>query len=97
VFPSADLSGVSPADYLDFKDKTGTRDLPRAQLLILHPLVELDSNLNLDYYFYKVLADENSTSVLGPAEQRKLKIIWQVFPDTSVSPFRWMRFGDHTL
>lgn len=97
AFPSADLLGISPANYLDFKDKMGLRDLPRAQALILHPLVEADASLNFDHYFWKALATEESGLTMGPGEQYKLKLVWRIYPDVSVTPFRFYRFGDHTL
>jgi len=97
VFPSADLAGVSPADYLDFNNKVALRDYTRAMPLILHPLVEADASLNLDHYFYKALASEESSLTLDAKDQYKLKLVWRIFPDQSQSPVRWYRYGDQSL
>jgi hypothetical protein len=97
VFPTAVLAGVFPADFLTFNEATSVRDLTRAQSLLLHPLVESDTGFNKDHFFYKVLATEESSLTIGPAEQYKLKIVWRVYPDITTTPFRFYRYGDHTL
>jgi len=97
VFPSALLGGTSPHQYMDFKDQTALRQLALSNPLILHPLVENASALDHDWYFYKALPLEDSSYTHGPTEQAQLKITWRVLLDTSVTPARMFRVGDHTL
>lgn len=97
MFPSADLAGVAPNDHLTFADKVALRSLSRAKVLILKPMVENAVTLDLDHYFYKALPTEESVLTKGPGEQDKLPIVWRIYPDTSVLPFRLYRFGDNTL
>lgn len=98
LFPNADLAGTSPHQYLDFKDKVASRMLAsKAKALSLHPIVEADSSLDYDWYFYKAAPTEESSYVFGPAEQAKLKIVWRVYLDLSVTPGQMFRMGDQSL
>ncbi len=96
LFPNAILNGTSHK-YLDFMDRTATRQLSLAGSLLLHPLVDASSSLDNEWYFYKALPMDDSEYDFGPAVQAKLKITWQILLDLSVSPGRMFRAGDHTL
>jgi|GEM_PF-2453252 len=97
IFPSALLGGTSPHQYIDFKDQTALRQLSLAQTLLLHPLVDASSAHDNEWYFFKALPLEDSTYVFGPTEQAVLKVTWRILLDTSVTPARMFRAGDHSL
>lgn len=97
VFPSLRYAGTAPADILEMDNKIAIRQLAaNASLLTLHPIVD-DPSVNFDYTFFKAVPDENSSIAIGPAEQRKWKIIWKIYLDVSVSPARMFRYGDTTI
>ena len=97
IFPSGLLAGTSPHQYIDFKDQTALRQLALAQVLVLHPLVDASSSLDNEWYFFKSLPLEDGTYTFGPATQASLHVTWRILLDTSVTPARMMRVGDHTL
>ena len=97
IFPNADVVTVGPQVYLQWNNKVAVRDLPQAQQLVLHPLVEDDAVTDYDWNFYKAMSNEESSVTIGPGEQYKLSITWQIFPDTSVQPYRFFRYGDLTI
>ena len=97
LFPNADIGGTTPHFFIDFKDKVATRQLPLAKQLILHPIVEADASKDYDWCFYKAVPSEESQYVFSPTEQAKLKIVWKVYLDLSVTPGQIFRMGDKTL
>ena len=97
LFPNAAIAGTTPNEYIDFKDKVANRMLALAKVLKLHPLVEADAGLNYDWVFWKAAPTEESSYVFSPTEQGKMKIVWRVYLDLSVTPGRMFRMGDATL
>lgn len=97
IFKSANYAGTDPADYLDFKNRVPLRQLSLAEELTLHPLVEDAADKNFDWTFFKAMPSEESSYTFSPSEQGKMKIVWKVYLDTSVSPARMFRYGDKTL
>ncbi len=97
LFPDATFQGSAPHTYLTFKDKTATRQLPNAAALLLHPIVEAAAAHDMEWYFYKAVPTEDSQYVFSPTDQGKMKIIWEVYMDLSVTPGQIFRMGDHTL
>jgi len=97
VFPHVVLAGTNPNKYLDFKSAVGDGDLTNAGILRLHPMSIDPANFNQDFYFWKACASADSSISMGPTEQMKLKIVWNILLDTSVSPARVYRHGDHAL
>lgn len=97
VFPNMIelTSGPNKAGY--FVSKVGEHDLSLAQQLILHPLSKQDADLSGNWLFYKAVADGKSTVTFGPQEQIKLKLIWNVYLDTSVQPARFCFHGDPSI
>lgn len=97
VFPHMDLvtSGGNKAGY--FASKIGLADSASAGILILHPLALPDSDKSGDYKIYLAVSDEKSEVVYGPGEQVKLKMVWNVLPDFSVQPARFIFHGDPTI
>jgi hypothetical protein len=98
LFPDATLGGTSPNQFLDFKDSVAARQLvPNAKILKLHPIVEADASENYDWVFWKAVPSEESTYVFSPSDQAKMKIVWKVYLDLSVTPGRIFRMGDDDL
>ena len=77
-----------------FKENMGDSDLANAALLTLHPLSKTDVDLTTDYNFYKAVASAESSITYGPNEQARLKIVWNILPDESVSPNQFFKYGD---
>jgi hypothetical protein len=97
LFPSATITLTSGHQHIDFADATANRQLPLAAPLQLHPLEESLSGADYDWYFYKAVPQEDSEYGFGPAEQAKLKIMWQIYLDLTVTPGRLFRVGNHAL
>lgn len=97
VFPHATLAGTAPADYVDFNSMVGDSDLVHAGELTLHPLSKAAADVDQDYTFYKACASAESSVTYGPEGQAKLAIVWNILPDTSVTPAQFYRFGDAAL
>lgn len=97
AFPNADEVTVGAQKYIQFNNKIAVRDLPQSKILRLKPIVESSSVKDFDHYFYKALSNEESELTLAFQNQYKLKIIWTIFPDMSVTPARWYRHGDFSI
>jgi hypothetical protein len=81
----------------DFNSMIGDASLANAGYLNLHPLSLPDTVLDYDFNIFKACSTAESELVRGPETQDKLKIVWQVFPDMSASPAKFMRFGNPSL
>lgn len=97
VFPNAKLVGTFPNQAIYFDAQIGVSDLSHAKQLLLHPLSLSDADLDGDYLIYKAVANEESEIVYNAENQSALKIIWNVYPDTSVSPARFLTIGDPAI
>jgi len=96
VFPHAtkDGTGTGSLAAIDFKDAIGDGDLANAKQLVLHPLALADADKSQDYTFFKACASAESSITYGPNEQARLKIVWNILPDESVTPNQFFRYGD---
>lgn len=97
VFPNLVLGGSPPHLFLDALDQVAVRELSEAAPLELHPLVDSESNLDQEWYFWKAQPNEDSEYDFSPSKQVAMKITWDIFLDTSVTPARLFRYGDNTL
>ncbi len=98
VFPNAKLvDGGLAGKQIYFENNIGDSDLDNAGELILHPLSLPDVDLSGNYKFFKACADAKSSIVYGPAEQARLKILWNVLLDDSVVPNRFFIHGDPAI
>lgn len=97
VFPNSTPGGTSPNDYILFTNNIGQHDIDLAGQLLLHPLSKTDGDLNSDYFFYLATASAESQVSYGPDKQVTLKIVWNIFPDTTFTPARYFVYGDESL
>jgi hypothetical protein len=96
LFPHGTLVGSGEKAF-DWKTNVGDDDLTNAGTLLLHPLSRGPSDVNFDVTCWKACASAESEITFSPKDQAKQKIVWNVLPDTSVSPARFARLGDTTL
>lgn len=97
LFPHADLLDSGGNLALQFATKVGDSDIANAGKLTLHPLSKAASDVSTDWTFYKACASAESELSYGPNDQVKAKIVWNILPDTSVTPYRWCRYGDPAI
>lgn len=97
AFPHGDLVTVGAQKYIQWANRVANRDYALAKALILHPMVENPTVKDMDHYFWKALASEESSFTLGYGEQYKLNLVWTIYPDISVQPYRFYRHGDYTI
>lgn len=93
LYPHGTLVGAGEKAF-DWKTNVGDDDLANSGVLTLHPLSRGSTDVNFDWTFWKACASAESEFTFGPTEQTKAKIVWNVLPDTSVSPARFARLGD---
>lgn len=93
LFPNVTYDAAGDAT-LDWANKVPVRQLALAKVLNLHPLIEADVSLGLDWTFYKAVPSEESSYVFDPANQGKMKIIWKIFMPTDTGIM--FRYGDAT-
>lgn len=96
VFPHADYVTTGTAS-IKFNSAVGDSDLANAGLLKLHPLSKDASDVTADYTFFKACASAESTISFGPDKQATLKIVWNILPDTSVTPAKFYHYGDPSV
>ena len=97
VFPNATKATNGGNSVIVWQSKIGSHDLDLAGELILHPLSKADADLSEDMTFPLALASEESQIVYGPEEQARLKIVWNIYLDTSVEPANLFTFGDPSI
>lgn len=97
VFPHAKEVTSGGNKQIYFESQIGDGDLSNAKQLKLHPLSLSNGDLSGDYTIYKACASADSSITYGPGEQSRLKIIWNVLPDTSTVPAKFLTFGDPAI
>lgn len=95
VFPAGDYDAGN--NTFIFNSAVGTGDLDNAGELLLHPLSKPDSYLDNDFTAFLACGSSESSITYGPDGQAKLKIVWNVLPDTQVIPARFFMYGDRSL
>ena len=93
VYPNA-YEVLSGSKLLQWISKVGSHDTAFAQQLNLHPLSKADGDLTEDFNFYLAVGSEESEIVYSPTAQSKLKIVWNIYPDFTSQPARFMTYGD---
>lgn len=97
IFPMATMHTSGSETALEWDSQVGVNDLSYAQTLTLHPLSITAGTVDYDHTFFLATASSESTITYGPTEQAKMKIIWNVLPDTTVTPARFYRYGNTTI
>jgi len=96
LYPHGQLTGAGEKAF-QWNTNVGDDDLANSGVLTLHPLSRGPSDVNFDWTMFKACASAESEFTFSPTEQSKAKIVWNVLPDTSVSPARFARLGDLTF
>jgi hypothetical protein len=97
LFPHATLVGTSAPYAIDFGTNVGDSDLDNAGELLLHPQSVSSTTEDYDWLCYKAVATADSELTYSPTEQSRMKIIWKIYPDTSFTPAKFIRYGDKDL
>jgi len=80
-----------------FDSQVGASMLSFAGPLILHPLSRPNSDLSGDIMIYLATAEPKSDYIFSPTEQNALKVVWDMYPDFTTQPPRFMLFGDPSI
>lgn len=94
LFPHATLLGGPGAYALDWDTNVGDSAVLKAGQLKLHPQSAASNDESHDWLFYVAAATADSEITYSPTEQTKAKIVWQVYPDLTVEPARFCKYGD---
>jgi hypothetical protein len=97
VFPNADKVTSGPNSTIVWRSKIGSHDLDLAKVLIIHPLSAVNGNLAQDVKAPLAVASEESGFEYGPDKQATLKIVWNVYLDTSSNPAVLLIYGDPSI
>lgn len=65
--------------------------------LVLHPLSRPNSDLSGDFMVYLATANGASEYEFGPDKQIAMKIHWDMYPDFTTQPVRFLVFGDPSI
>lgn len=80
-----------------FDSAVGTSMADLAGPLILHPLSRPNTDLSGDVMVYLAAANGASEYEFGPDKQIAMKIHWDMYPDFTSSPPRFLLFGDPSI
>jgi len=96
VFPNATYTATG-TKAIDWVHQMTTRDSAGVKVLKLHPMDTDAADASEEYTFPKAIPSEESSITYGPNEQQKLKIVWNCYMDTTLTPPRFFRFGDTAI
>lgn len=88
-------SGGNKMFYFDAT--IGSSALSVAGALILHPLDKADNDLSGDVKIFLATAQGKAEYHFGPSEQASLKVTWDMYPDFTTTPARFMIYGDPSV
>ncbi len=94
IFPHANKQTVTGQTIVDFTSMMGDSDLALAGQLKLHPLSKAATDENSDLYAWKACATAESDYIFSPEGQTKMKLVFNIYLDTTTSPARLLRYGD---
>lgn len=86
-----------PNKSIHVNNSIGTNMRQFAEALVLHPLAKGDADFSEDFKFFKVIVKSAIEVEYGPTNQRGLKVVFSVLPDTDVTPSRYFIFGDPAI
>jgi hypothetical protein len=96
AFPNFQLVSTSTGLFV-INMAVGDDLLSHAGKLILHPLSKPDADLSEDVTINLAACKGASELKYGPDKQVGLAVDFEIFPDTTVSPARFMTYGDPTI
>lgn len=96
AFPNMDLVATG-TKLVRMANKMGVSDYAQAAILRLHPINRAPADLTADWTFAKAVASEDSEFTNSPEEQKKLKAIWNIYPDFGVSGYPLFIHGDPAI
>jgi hypothetical protein len=80
-----------------FDSQVGASQTDFSGPLILHPLSRPNSDLSGDVMIYLATANGASEYEFGPEKQIAMKIHWDMYPDFTTQPPRFLVFGDPSI
>lgn len=98
IFPAHKLvtNNVGQTGFV-FDSQVGASQTDFAGPLILHPLSRANTDLSGDFLIYLACANGASEYDFGPDKQIAMKIHWDMYPDFTTSPPRFLYFGDPSI
>lgn len=84
--------GGNKAFYFD--SQVGQSMAALSKVLILHPLSKVDTDKSGDVYVWKAVAMPASNLDFSSSDQQKLKVTFEVYPDFTTQPPRYLIYGD---
>lgn len=94
VFAAHDLVTQAGNTAFYFASAVGQSMRALAKTLVLHPLSKVDSDKSSDINVYLATANPSSSIDFSSQDQQKLKVTFDVYPDFTTQPARWMLYGD---
>jgi hypothetical protein len=97
IFPAHKLvsQGGNTSFYFDLQ--IGSSMVALAKPLILHPLSKADSDKSTDIYVWLATAMPSTQLEFSSSDQQKLKVTFDVYPDFTTTPPRFMLYGDPSV
>jgi hypothetical protein len=98
AFPHFDLiTDISGHTLFVINAKIGDDLLSHAGKLVLHPLANADADLSQDYTIDLAACKSASELKYGPEKQIGLGVEFHVYLNTTVSPARFLTYGDRSI
>lgn len=94
VFPAHKLVTQGGNTMFYFDSQIGQSMAALAKPLIIHPLSKVDGDKSTDVYIYLATAMPTSNLDFSSSEQQKLKVTFDVYPDFTTQPPRFLLYGD---
>jgi hypothetical protein len=96
AFPNFQLAATGTGIFV-FNMEVGDDLLSKAGKLVLHPLSKPNSDLSEDITINLAACTSATELKFGPDKQIGLSVEFEIFPDTTVIPARFLTFGDPTI
>jgi len=98
AFPYMQLVNDGSGHYLGiFTMQIGANMLAVAGQMVLHPISQAASDHSLDITIDLATCESAAEVKYGPDKQAGLACVFDVYPNTAVSPARFLRYGDTTI
>jgi len=97
VFPAHKLVSSGGNTMFYFDSQIGASMVSFAKVLILHPLSKPNTDKSTDMYIYLATAMPTSEVDYSSTDQQKLKVTFDIYPDFTTQPARFMLYGDPTV